>query len=388
MGTTRGLCGIALAVAALTACGPSPAGDADGSVTDEACGSPGETRCVGSQYQECVSGFWVIQQICTTPQVCDSDLSCVDCRPSDARTCVGDTVHECNPDGTVGDSIEECEFEQCSNGNCGGDDCVGGTDLIYVVDDTYRLLSFNPENDLNEFTLIGTLDCPAGAPWPDWQPGPATPFSMSVDRSGRAWVLYSSGEIFWVDVTDASCQPSGFTKGQSGFELFGMGFVSDSPGSAAETLYIAGGSSAIDANDFRLASVNPANPIVNQIGTHTAPETFGPELTGTGDAKLFGYYPGISTTKISEISKTNAANTQDWPMPGLGSQVRAWAFAHWGGRFYIFVTTTDGLGLETTSQVRLLDPISGNSNVIAGLEDIPYIIVGAGVSTCAPVVIE
>jgi len=234
--------------------------------------------------------------------------------------------------------------------------------------------------------LIGNLNCPAGTPWPDWQPGPATPFSMSVDRSGRAWVLYSSGEIFWVDVTDASCQPSGFTKGQNGFELFGMGFVSDAPGSSAETLFIAGGSSATGSTDFRLGSIDTSNNLVTQLGTITPPEEFGPELTGTGDAKLFGYYPGLSSTQVSELSKTSGQNLQNWPMPGLGSQVRAWAFAHWGGRFYIFVTTQDILTLDTVSQVHRLDPATGNSSII--LPDIPYVIVGAGVSTCAPVVVN
>jgi len=382
----KGMAGAALLSTALWACGPSPAGGADATVLDEECGTPGETRCVGGQYQECGSGgHWVIDQSCSIGLVCDSNLGCVDCRPSDLRTCVGDTVHACDSDGTVGEAIETCEFESCSNGNCGGDGCAGGTELIYVVDDTYRLLSFDPATEM--FTLIGTLSCPAGTPWPDWQPGPATPFSMSVDRTGTAWVLYSSGEIFHVNVSDASCQATGFTKGQSGFELFGMGFVSDSPGSTAETLYIAGGSSTTGATDFRLGRVDGSSLAVTQIGTLTVPETFGPELTGTGDAKMFGYYPGINNTQVSELSKTTAQIQQTWPMPGLGNQIRAWAFAHWGGRFYIFITTSDLLGTTTTSQVQLLDPATGNSNVIAGLEDIPYIIVGAGVSTCAPIVV-
>ncbi len=377
--------GVALLATALGGCGPSARGGADATVLDEECNTPGETRCVGNQYQLCGDGGnWIIDESCDIGLVCDSTLGCVTCRPSDLRTCVGDAVHECNSDGSVGEQIEVCELESCSNGTCGGDDCAGGTELIYVVDDTYRMLSFDPTTEL--FTLIGSLSCPAGTPWPDWQPGPATPFSMSVDRSGTAWVLYSSGEIFHVDVSDASCQPTSFTKGQNGFELFGMGFVSDSPGSTAETLYIAGGSSTTDATDFRLGRVDGSSLAVTQIGTLTVPETFGPELTGTGDAKMFGYYPG-NTTQVSEISKTTAQIQQTWPMPPLVGTVRAWAFAHWGGRFYIFVTTTDPLGTITTSQVILLDPVSGTSNVIDGLEDIPYIIVGAGVSTCAPIIV-
>ena len=46
---------------------------------------------------------------------------------------------------------------------------------------------------------------------PDWNGGgQATPFSMSVDREGQAWVLYTSGEIFKVSIEDASCADSGW----------------------------------------------------------------------------------------------------------------------------------------------------------------------------------
>src|SRR5262245_59491828 len=80
-----------------------------------------------------------------------------------------------------------------------GDGCeTAGNDLIYVVDNTYRLLQFDPNavgGAVDPFTLIGDLDCPAGI---SWDGGTATPFSMSVARDGFAWVLYNSGEIFKV----------------------------------------------------------------------------------------------------------------------------------------------------------------------------------------------
>jgi len=72
-------------------------------------------------------------------------------------------------------------------------DCPVEARPIYVVDATvagnradFKLLRFEPEQAT--FTAIGQLDCPSARD--------ATPFSMSVDRRGRAWVLYSSGEIF------------------------------------------------------------------------------------------------------------------------------------------------------------------------------------------------
>jgi hypothetical protein len=72
-------------------------------------------------------------------------------------------------------------------------------------------------------------------------------------------------------------------------------------------------------------------------------------------------------------------------MNGLGGQVRAWAFAQWGGKFYIFVTTQQGILGTLNSTVRSIDRASGVSMTL--MENLPNIIVGAGVSTCAPVVI-
>ena len=74
---------------------------------------------------------------------------------------------------------------------------------------------------------------------------------------------------------------------------------------------------------------------------------------------------------------------QQWKVPPLPGQVTAWAFSHWGGKFYIFVTSSPD-GFTEKSQVLMLDPATG----VAGtyLPSMPYRIVGAGVSTCAPVI--
>jgi hypothetical protein len=208
---------------------------------------------------------------------------------------------------------------------------------------------------------------------------------MSVDRDGTAWVLYTSGDIFHVDVTNASCTASGFVKGQdSGYwKLFGMGFVADAPGSNDETLYISGG--PVDASGSGdLGAIDKTTMQITRIGSLPSSE-YSPELTGTGDAELFGYFPGTSSTSVAEIVKTSAMTGQSWGLSPLSGTVRAWAFAHWGGKFYIFITTTDVLGLNDTAQVVLLDPMTGNNSVISGLEDTGKIVVGAGVSTCAPV---
>ena len=72
-------------------------------------------------------------------------------------------------------------------------------------------------------------------------------------------------------------------------------------------------------------------------------------------------------------------------MPPLMGSVRSWAFAHWGGRFYLFVTVLDSMTGRNNSQVFLFTPDDGRVQLI--LDNLPYNIVGAGVSTCAPIVI-
>jgi hypothetical protein len=57
-----------------------------------------------------------------------------------------------------------------------------------------------------------------------------------------------------------------------------------------------------------------------------------------------------------------------------------WAFAHWGGRYYQFVTTSDGKGY-----IYRFDPQTKTNDLVQ--MNMKYPIVGAGVSTCAPTTI-
>lgn len=378
------LLAVLLAVS-LVACGPSAQVGADGAVTTDACTGQ-ETRCVGQTYQTCQNGFFVEEESCSGGLVCAPDLGCVECRPSSPKACDGDAVRACNSDGSFGDQIEVCEFEQCTNGNCGDDVCgAAGADLIYLVDDTNNFYSFDPRLLPNDpFRTIGVLSCAGGTALPGFDPaeGPATPFSMSVDRNGTAWVLYSSGRIFHVSTTDASCQPTTFQVGQNGFELFGMGFVSNSAGSNDETLFISGGAASSQSGG-NLGAINTGTLGVTSIGPLTTSAEYQPELTGTGDAELYGYYPGTNSF-VGRIDKTTGSNAQTWPLESLTGTVRAWAFAHWGGEYYIFITTSD-LFSDTANVLKLN---TGTGMVTDVRSNTGKIIVGAGVSTCAPVVVE
>jgi hypothetical protein len=116
-----------------------------------------------------------------------------------------------------------------------------------------------------------------------------------------------------------------------------------------------------------------------------------PELTGTGAAEFFGFFPGVSSAFVVQLDKN--AGTEigaKWSIPnGLGGTVRAWAFAQWGGYFYIFVTTDPtGTGTNLISTVRRINRATKQYEIVSGFDNIPYVIVGAGVSTCAPTVVN
>jgi len=374
---------------ALAACGPSTSAGDDGGDDTTECSGDAE-RCVGNLYQVCNDdGMFVTAESCA--QACNLDLGgCVACDPLMGTGCNGNDVVTCNADGTPGEVVETCgNGEICEGGACTRDCTADGVDLIYVVDETYNLLSFDPRKlgtADDPFTLIGALSCPASStPVPGWLGG-VTPFSMSVDRTGIAWVLYTSGQIFHVQTSNAQCSATSFAPQQGGqWLLFGMGFVTDTAGGDTEKLYIGGG--APEATPGGLFGVVDGTTLaVETLGNLPNTGEYSPEFTGTGAAELFGFFPGTSNAFVQQLDKaTGAAVGSPMSMGGLGGTVSAWAFAQWGGKFYIFVTTTDGL--STNSTVRVIDRQTGNYEG-AILQNLPYTIVGAGVSTCAPVVVE
>ena len=374
----------ALAALALWACGPplpdSNADDDDDGVADGGTGDPcdaPDARCVGASYQECRGGAF--REIAQCSAVCSVALGgCADCIPDEGAVCDGNAVYTCNDDGSRGALIEQCgSMAACDDGECVGNCGGAGAQLIYVVDQTNRLLSFDPlavDSPQDPFTLIGTLACPSGA----------TPFSMAVDRDTTAWVLYADGQIFKVSTVDASCQASSFQVNQvtsdgTLWSVFGMGFVADAADSDAETLFITNANQGADLVSH-LGTIDTGSLTITSIAVMESGAELTPELSGSGSAELYGYYPGSTSTFVAQIDKTTALRGTTWPMPGLGGSVEGWAFAHWGGRFYVFVTVSGN------SQVLLVDPMQGGETTVLA-ENLGYVIVGAGVSTCAPFVV-
>jgi hypothetical protein len=368
-------------LAVVLGCAPRQVGRATG----ESCGEEAVLACHGQTPRICRGGEWLEQDACPAEQVCADRLGCAACNPAAGTACVGNAVHSCRGDGTVGPRMQECGAAGCSAGQCGGHACAAGAEDIYVIDDRSRLLRFTPAGERHTFTELGALDCPAGPAWPSWAGG-AHPFSMSVDRQGNAWVLYSSGELFRVPVADpARCTLTSFAPGRAGFEIFGMGFAAtgrDGP----ERLYVAGGRAAASsgAAGARLGVLEAQTGELRPIGD-LSPGEHWPELSGTGAGELYAYYPGVQGENLVLLDRDSGRSARRWNLAGLQGQATAWAFAHWGGRFYLFTSVSRAGGGDQT-EVRRFDPMTGDGRVVA--RDVPYRIVGAGVSTCAPVQVE
>jgi hypothetical protein len=284
------------------------------------------------------------------------------CDPKEPKICVGNSLVACEPDGYLGRRLRTCK-DGCKNNRCVATCDDDANKLIYLVDDRNNFLSYDPRKNGDPFRLIGNLNCG------DY----TSPFSMSVDRQGTAWVGYQSGEVYKVDIHTAKCEPSGFVAGSAGSRTFGMGFATDDSTAKSEKLYISG--------EFgqTLSSIdtNKTPPTPHSVGRIAAVEGRNPELTGTSEGKLFGFFPvDYGTSFIQEIDKkTGGPIGQKWNVGDIGS-ISAWAFAQWGGMFFVFVTVGSG------PKVYAVNRQTGESKVVMG--SIPYRVTGAGVSTCAP----
>ncbi len=268
-----------------------------------------------------------------------------------------------------------------SGGGGDGSNCSDAAKLIYVIDQDGTFSSFKPDQMTianSVFTDLGKLNCSGAS-------GFYEPFSMSVDRNAVAWVEFVDGspppltpgpnKLFNVSTANAACTPTTFAGNQQGFDEFGMGFVSNTAMSTDETLFIGGGDmvggtsnlGTLDVTSFMITKGNPL--------------TGDPELTGTGLADLWGFFPvtGNNTmARVSQIDKTSAMETSQIQLPTLTGQADDWAFGFYGGDFYVFLAS----GGKATIVYHVTQ--NGGTQPVDMLDTKSRHIVGAGVSTCAP----
>jgi hypothetical protein len=231
-----------------------------------------------------------------------------------------------------------------------------------VIDEQGGLHSFDPT--ALTFTTIGTLHCPGAG---------ATYNSMAVDRSATAWVNDISGNIFKVSTADASCSATAFVA-PPGFTQMGMGFATDVAGGTSETLYVDGIGGA------GLAKINMTTMALTPIAQFSgALSGLDCELTGTGNAELFGFFT-TTPASVAQIDKATAMALSNVPQQGVNTGTD-WAFSAWGGDYYLYTADTTTNPNDTTNVTRYRP---SNSSTTVVKQQIGFRIVGAGVSTCAP----
>ncbi len=252
-----------------------------------------------------------------------------------------------------------------------GDGCSDAAKKIYLFTDSAQLYSFDPPS--KTIKLVGQLQCPAGFL--------ATPNSMAVDRSATAWVNYSDGSVFKVDTATAACTPTTYAPNPFGWSQMGMGFSSEAGNPTAERLFVAstsgGGLASITMPGLALQT------IANFSGSLSG---LSPELTGTGDGRLYGFFvsTGNQDAVVARIDKATAATSEEAPQSGINN-VGAWAFSFWGGDFYLYTATTGSTSIVTRYHpADATSPASTSTYMSVAQLPNGIRIVGAGVSTCAP----
>jgi hypothetical protein len=249
------------------------------------------------------------------------------------------------------------------------DDCTEAAKLAYVLSEQNDLYSFAP--DQLKFTKIGPLACPGTT---------AKPFSMTIDRTGLAWVNYSDGKLFNVSTKDASCTATTFAPSQLGYRRFAMAFATNGTNTKEETLYIAGVEDGLSGVGKGLGTLDRTTLKLTAIADFSAPLAAQfPELTGTGDGKLYGFFRTKPDATLAQIDRATAATSNLITLTGLDAG-NAFAFTFWGGEFYMY---TAPAGDTARSKVTKVKPTGEKAVVIESVG--AFRIVGAGVSTCAPI---
>lgn len=242
-------------------------------------------------------------------------------------------------------------------------DCPdAGATLVYVISSENELFSFYPPT--LAFTKIGDIACPAMMG--------ATPYSMAVDCLGTAYSVFNDGTLWQISTANAACKATSYTPSVMGtpFYNFGMGYAGDQ---TSESLYVADanfntsslGLATIDTKTFTRSFIGPFNPPLPRC-----------ELTGTGDGRLFAFclHTSGNGSLLAEVNRTNANVIAENNLT-VGDSSDAFAYAFWGGEFWIFTSP----GKATT--VTEYDPGTMSESTVTSMSST---IVGAGVSTCAP----
>jgi hypothetical protein len=138
-----------------------------------------------------------------------------------------------------------------------------------------------------------------------------------------------------------------------------MGFSTDQVGGTADTLFISGGTDPSDNPTSKLAKLDMTSFQPTPIATVTG----WPELTGTGNAELWGFFParpGYTMARVLQVNKTNGSVSKTLLLSDLNGAPADWAFAFHGGSFWVFLRRD----FEDWTRTYQIDSMTGRSSTI------------------------
>jgi hypothetical protein len=252
-------------------------------------------------------------------------------------------------------------------------------------------------------TKIGPLDCPTAS----------FPYDLTVGRDAVARVVMFDGTLFDVDPKTAHCTPTNYVYQGGGVGFGSVSFVLD-PSTGQDVLYTSTRQFPI-GGDAGTCSCAPLQidggpllcyPIGQGLGRAAgSPLSITPiadysdhldreilALTGTGDGRLYGYYSGVDMMaclngdftpngpQLVQIDPKTASVMSMIPVTNVLSNTttaNSYAFSFWGGDFWFYTATT---GNSEITRYRA----STDKSFDVVVADAGINIVGAGVSSCAP----
>lgn len=263
--------------------------------------------------------------------------------------------------------------------------CVDGAKLVYLVSTQNDLWSFDPGS--LAFKKMGPLDCPTAS----------TPESLAIDEKANVYVAMMDGTLFAADAQTAHCKPTTYAIEQQKRRIYDMAFVR---GGSTETLFVAttccydaGGVTITDHGGGGLATLSRPAFALDLVGDFTSDLAGYPAaLAGTGDGRLFAFVPSVAVTSdagltgVPMLALVDASQKGTAPTPTPialdASQVKAgaaFAFSFWGGDFW-FYSAAGTSDPSTVTRYRY----GTNKTYAQVVANAGMTIIGAGVSTCAP----
>ncbi|NLN61776.1 MAG: hypothetical protein GX146_02710 [Myxococcales bacterium] len=299
-----------------------------------------------------------------------------------------------NANNNISPDNNNANNDNNDNNNLPGVDDLCLDPYIYIVEEsTNAIWSFDPERGITEglaaLEKIGVPKCPTDD----------SPNSMTIDRERNAWINYGAiGKIYKVSLDTLECTETPYVSGGNvGFTPnISLSFSRD-PSGQEDTLFISdhtGDDAYPPVPGKGVAALDHTSLAGTLLGDFSG-ELQGDrcELTGTGDGKLYGFF-AKNPAVLAEINKTDGTTPSPIALQDGSEKVNAivggYAFAFWGGNFWFFTAPSDNPHndnhMSTLTRYNPAAPEGQRLSII--IPDVGFVVVGAGVSTCAPIKID